>query len=223
MAGTQQGASTASAGTPQAAGAVYNLQGTLLEACSCNVLCPCWIGEDPDLGTCDSFNAYHFDKGTINGVDVSGLSIVNVCKIPGNVLAPKSWKVLMLVDDRATDEQLKALLDAYSGKLGGPLADLAQLVGEIVGVERVPINHQCRGGSGTLKISDMLDAEMEPYHGPDGTITTLRDSIFSTIPGSPAYVAKAKKNYVNIPKHQMVWSFEDRNAIQGDYVITYTG
>jgi hypothetical protein len=24
------------------AGAVYSFQGTLIEACSCNVLCPCW-------------------------------------------------------------------------------------------------------------------------------------------------------------------------------------
>jgi hypothetical protein len=32
-------------------------------------------------------------------------------------------------NDRATDEQLNALVDAYGGKLGGPLADLAGLVG----------------------------------------------------------------------------------------------
>ena len=47
----------------------YELHGTLLEACSCGVLCPCWIGEDPDQGTCDAFNAYHFDRGTIGDVD----------------------------------------------------------------------------------------------------------------------------------------------------------
>jgi len=40
-----------------ATGVVYDLQGTLLEACSCGVLCPCWIGEDPDGGTCDAFVA----------------------------------------------------------------------------------------------------------------------------------------------------------------------
>jgi hypothetical protein len=221
MAVTQPGAATS--GKPQAAGAVYSLQGTLLEACSCNVLCPCWIGEDPDKGTCDAFVAYHFDKGEINGVDVSGLSMVNVCKIPGNVLTPKSWKVLVLVDERATDEQLQALQDAYFGKLGGPLADLAQLVGEVIAVERVPISHQVRGGAGTLKVGDLIDAEMEPYRGPDGGVTTLRDSIFSTIPGSPAYVARATKHNVNIPKHKMAWSFENRNAIQGDYVINYSG
>jgi hypothetical protein len=37
----------------------YQLEGSLLEACSCEVLCPCWIGEDPDRGTCESFNAYY--------------------------------------------------------------------------------------------------------------------------------------------------------------------
>ena len=65
----------------------YEVEGSLLEACSCNVLCPCWIGEDPDHGTCDSINAYHLDSGTIRGVDVSGLTLANVVFIPGNVLA----------------------------------------------------------------------------------------------------------------------------------------
>ncbi|MCG6947002.1 MAG: DUF1326 domain-containing protein, partial [Deltaproteobacteria bacterium] len=31
----------------------YRLEGKLLEVCTCNVLCPCWVGEDPDGGTCD--------------------------------------------------------------------------------------------------------------------------------------------------------------------------
>ena len=25
----------------------YRLQGSILEVCTCKVLCPCWIGEDP--------------------------------------------------------------------------------------------------------------------------------------------------------------------------------
>ena len=74
------------AATTDATKVVYELEGTLLEACSCGVLCPCWIGEDPDGGACDAFNAYHFDRGTIRGVDVSGLNFVRVVHIPGNVL-----------------------------------------------------------------------------------------------------------------------------------------
>jgi hypothetical protein len=200
---------------------VYDLQGTLLEACSCGVLCPCWIGEDPDGGSCDAFVAYHFDAGTVNGIDIGGLSLVNVVLIPGNVLTPGSWKVAMFVDERATDEQLQALLDAYSGKLGGPLADLAGLIGEVLDVRRAKISHEIRGGAGTLTVGDVVSAEMAPYRGGDGTLTTLRDSVFSTVPGSPAYVSKASKNTVNLPEFGMVWSFENRNAIQSDYRITY--
>src|SRR5438046_9953333 len=88
-------------------------QGTLLEACSCGVLCPCWVGEDPDGGHCDAFIAYHFDAGSICGVDVSGLSFLSVNRIPGNVLTPKSWRVVLFVDGRATDGPVQAIIDAY--------------------------------------------------------------------------------------------------------------
>jgi hypothetical protein len=202
---------------------VYDLEGSLLEACSCGVLCPCWVGADPDGGTCDSFNAYRFERGVICGVDVSGLSIINICQIPGNVLAPGSWRVVTYVDERADDAQFNAIVDAYHGRLGGPLADLAALVGEVVATERAPILHETRDGHGTLSIGESVSAEMEPFHSPDGTtITTLRDSLFSTVPGSPAYVAKAHTHTVNLPQFGMVWSFEGRNAIQADYHITHT-
>ena len=113
----------------------YQFEGTLLEVCSCETLCPCWIREDPDQGTCQSVVAYNLNKGTIRGVDVSGLTLVGVVDIPSNILEG-NWQ-LVYVDDRASDEQAEALLDAFSGKLGGPLADLAQLVGDRIGVERV--------------------------------------------------------------------------------------
>ena len=61
---------------------VYHLEGRLLEVCNCRVLCPCWIGEDPDFGTCDTIVAWHFDKGTIDGVDVSDRTIAMIAHIP---------------------------------------------------------------------------------------------------------------------------------------------
>src|SRR6266540_595158 len=82
----------------------YRLDGSLLEACSCEVLCPCWIGEEP------------------------------------------------------SDEQFDAIHDAFAGKLGGPLADLAGLFGEVVAVERAPISHETREGKGTLRIGAIVFA-----------------------------------------------------------------
>jgi hypothetical protein len=45
-------AEVATAMRGEAPGQAYVLEGTLLEACNCNVLCPCWIGEG---GTRDGF------------------------------------------------------------------------------------------------------------------------------------------------------------------------
>jgi hypothetical protein len=200
--------------------ALYSLKGTLLEACSCGVLCPCWVGEDPDGGECYAIVGYHFDTGTIQDVDVSGLSLLSVAHIPGNILAG-NWEVVVLVDDAASDEQREAILAAFTGELGGPLADLAELIGTVKGVESAPIRHEIAGGVGSLEVPGMLEAEMEPYRGPDGSVTTLRESIFSTVPGSPAWVAKAARNRVNLPQYGMVWEYEGRNAIQSEWTMEH--
>ena len=194
----------------------YTLDGTLLEACSCAGPCPCWVGDDPDGGTCDSFIAYHVDQGEISGVDVAGLTYVVVNRIPGNVLAG-NWHQVVYLDDKATPQQREALVAAFTGKLGGPLADLASLVGERMAFYFLPIDHQIRDGKGTLRVGDKVSATMEPYRDANGRPTTLRDTVFSTIPGSPAYVAKASEHVVNVPEHGLVWELTGRNAIQGDF------
>lgn len=194
----------------------YQVEGRLLEVCDCNVLCPCWIGEDPDNGTCESVLAWHIDTGEINGVDVSGLTIAGVTFIPGNVL-DGNFRENVYISEEATDEQMEAILDVWTGKLGGAIADLAQLIGEVVVVERAPITFTVEEGKGTLKIGANVEAVMAPYVGATGKPTTLNESIFSTIPGSPAYVAKADRYRVDMPEYGFNIDLTGHNAIQGDF------
>ena len=130
-------------------------------------------------------NTYHINSGNIDGVDVSGRTISFLVHIPGNVLKG-NWKVAAVVDDGASDDQMNAIMNAFGGKLGGPLADVAQLVGEVVSVERAPITFEVNEGNGTLKVGSVVDAEMAPYRGPTGVVTTLNESVFTTIPGAPS-------------------------------------
>ena len=195
----------------------YQLEGKLLEVCNCNVLCPCWIGENPDNGTCDTVVAYHIDKGTVDGIDVSGLSLALVAFIPENVLKG-DWRVAVFVDDKATPQQQEALLNVWTGKLGGPVADLAKLVGEVVAVQRAPITFAVSEGEGTLKIADVVDTAMAPYKGGTGKLTTLNESVFSTIPGAPAYVSKASHYKRNSKKFGLNdVDIKNSNAIQGSF------
>jgi len=97
------------------------------------------------------------------------------------------------VGDTATKQQEEALLKVYTGKLGGPVADLVKLIGEVVSVERVPITFDVHGGKGTIKIGETAYAELEPYQGSTGGATTLSDTIFSTVPGAPVFVGKSPR------------------------------
>lgn len=196
----------------------YKLSGSILEVCDCAVLCPCWIGEDPDNGTCQSALAYHIDEGHIDGIDVSGLTYAAAVLIPGNVLAG-NWRGAFFIDERASAAQAEALRSVFRGERGGPLADLAKLTGEVVSIQRAPINFDVVEGRGTLRIGSVVAADLEPYRGPNGAPTRLVDSIFSTIPGSPAYVGKAQRFRMALPSIGVDLAIEGRNAIQGFFVF----
>ena len=192
----------------------YMLAGRLLEVCDCKILCPCWVGEDPDNGTCDSVLAYHFDSGTVDGIDVSGLTLAIASHIPGNVLEG-NFRVIMFIDDRASAEQESSLLKVYRGDAGGPIAEFVQLFGEIVAIRRVPITFDVDEGKGSFRVGNTASADLEPYLGPTGKPTTLVESIFSTIPGSPAYVGKASSYRLRCPELGLDVDLQGHNAIQG--------
>ena len=192
----------------------YKLEGRLLEVCTCNVLCPCWVGEDPDGGTCDGTLAWRVDKGSVDGVDVSGRTIVLLCHIPGNILKG-NWNVRIYVDQEATAAQKDALVSVWTGKLGGPIADLAKLVSRVDAIEQAPITFQVEGVKGTLKVGKMIEAGLEPFKGATGKETALHDTIFTTIPGSPAYVGKASHYRAEAPGFKV--NLENHNAVSGKF------
>lgn len=202
--------------TATVAQTTYDVEGRLLEVCNCAAICPCWIGDDPDNGTCDSILAWAVDRGTVEGVDVSDRVLGLSVHIPGNALAG-NWKAVVYVDDRCTDEQQEKLLKVFTGQLGGAVADVAALIGEVLAVERIPIHVGIEGGQGTVRFGDVAEAHMTPFTGATGGTTTLSDSVFSTIPGSPAYPGKARLFRRRGTHGLSDVELEGHNAIQGDF------
>ena len=196
----------------------YHLEGRLLEVCNCRVLCPCWIGEDPDNGTCDTIVAWRVDKGTVDGVDVGGNTIAAVAHVPGNILQG-NWTAAIYVDDHASKAQEAALLKVYTGQAGGPVADLAKLIGNVVSVELAPIRFDVAGGKGTLAIGKDYYAELVPYQGPTGATTTLSETVFSTVPGAPVFVGKAPTYRSKNAALGIDLNIKDHNALQSTFVF----
>jgi len=198
----------------------FDVEGRLLEVCNSNAICPCWVGLDPDLGSCESILAWAVDRGTVQGVDVSDRVIGLSVHIPGNVLAG-NWKAVVYVDDRCTEAQQEALLNVFTGKLGGAIADLAALIGEVVAVERVPITCTVREGQGVLTFGTVAEARLSGFKGATGEATTLLDSVFSTIPGAPAYPGTASVFRRSESHHGLAdVDISGRNAVQGSFRFT---
>ena len=104
-----------------------------------------------------------------------------------------------------------------TGGRGGPLADLAGLVGEELEAQRAPITFELEQGQGTLKVGDEVEAIMEPYRGATGRVTALNESIFTTIPGSPAYISKAETFRMKNEALGLDVNLENHNAILGSF------
>lgn len=200
----------------------YKLEGRLLEVCNCRVLCPCWVGEDPDYGTCNTIVAWHFDKGSVDGVQVEGLTLAVVAYIPGNILVEGSWRAVVYIDQAASKEQEEALLRVYTGKAGGPVADLVKLIGEVVDVRRAPITFTVREGKGVMKIGDNAYAELNPFRGATGATTTLSDTIFSTVPGAPVFAGKASRYFSKHPEVGIDTDISGHNALQSNFLFEAT-
>ena len=63
----------------------------------------------------------------------------------------------------------------------------------------------------------MIEADLEPFKGPGDRPTTLSDTVFTTIPGSPAYVGKAPKYQAKAPALGIDVDLQGHNAVQGTF------
>ena len=125
--------------------APYRLVGSFYEACDCYSICPCWTGNSPDEGECTGIFTWEIEDGSIDGIDVAGLRAVSVSHHSG-FRSDAKQRVVIFVDDRATRQQTDALAAAFSGSLGGPLQELADLLGELLAVESAPISFGAKAG-----------------------------------------------------------------------------
>jgi hypothetical protein len=66
-----------------------------------------------------------------------------------------NWRVGLLADAAASDEQAAKLTPFFSGKLGGPVAALQGLIGENLGVQRVPLQYSVQSGTRVLTVGNL--------------------------------------------------------------------
>ena len=140
----------------------WNLTGSYVETCSCELMCPCNLSLDhgATYDFCRVTLAFAIRSGEVEGTDISGRRVVLVADTP-KVMTEGNWRLGLFVDDQAGDEQAEKLVKVFSGQLGGPMAALTPLVGEMLGVERAAIEIGGDGVRHTVRVGDAIDFEIE--------------------------------------------------------------
>jgi hypothetical protein len=177
----------------------WSIKGSYAETCSCELMCPCNLSLDngATYDYCRVTLVFSIREGEIDGTDVSGLKVAAIADTP-KVMTDGNWKLGMFIDADASDEQADKLGKVFGGELGGPMAALGPLVGEVVGVERVPIEVVDDGLSHSVRIGDVIDFEIEdivPFGKENGEPVKF-DGMFHPV-ASDLTMAKAKRTNIN--------------------------
>ena len=109
-----------------------------------------------------------------------------------------NWRLGVFIDDGRPMSSSDKLVQVFSGQLGGPMAALAPLVGEMLGVERAAIEMHDDGLRHSVRVGDAIDFEIEdivPFGVETGQPVRF-DGMFHPV-GSDLTMAEAKRSRIN--------------------------
>ena len=92
-----------------------------LANCNCAFGCPCQFLSPPTHGHCEAAVGFHINKGHHGEVSLDGLNVAFTASWPG-AIHQGNGTIQLIVDDRASPEQRKALESIFSG---GDTEDMA--------------------------------------------------------------------------------------------------
>jgi hypothetical protein len=161
----------------------WKISGTYVASCSCQLICGCPTDNPPTGpdGQCHGVGVFHIADGNLDDTDLSDVNVCLVNLFPSNLTAG-NWKLGVVIDEGASDEQASAAERIFKGEEGGPFGDFAPLVSEWLGAERGAVTFS-DGDRPTGSIGG-VDLTFEPLAGPEGsnTQTTVKNAAFGFAP-----------------------------------------
>ncbi len=145
----------------------WSISGEYFENCNCAVVCPCVVSPNapftstPTEGVCDVTFAFRVERGAYGDVPLDGLNAALMAHVPGPMIEG-NWTVALYVDERADARQTEALTAIFSGGAGGTMGAFAPLIGEVLGVRRVPIRYAVEGARRSVEIPGIMAMAVRP-------------------------------------------------------------
>lgn len=93
----------------------WEIKGREFANCNCAYGCPCQFSALPTHGNCRAIAAIHIDEGNYGKTKLDNLNFMLIARWPGAVHEGRG-EAVVIVDEKATPEQRKAILRIASGQ-----------------------------------------------------------------------------------------------------------
>jgi hypothetical protein len=200
----------------------WRITGDWFDVCKCNIPCPCEFAQAPSYGDCDVVLAYHISKGDYGDTQLDGLSVLAIGYFKGNIWAGDTKATISIFfDEKANEEQKKALHMIFSGKAGGFMAEFAKLF-EVRGTEYASIKFEVADDLSywSAEIPGKVVAKSEALTGPTTPagkrVQTLNPPGSEVGPGGVATWGKAVTNEVDALGFRWKWNNRSSKHIPFD-------
>ena len=146
----------------------WRLKGEELGSCNCAWGCPCQFNSLPTHGNCEALAAFQIHRGHYGDVSLNGLRMAAVLSWPGAVHEGNGTRRI-IIDESASPEQRRALLELWTGKQGGTFFEIfAAVCPNTLEPEFAPISLRMDREKriGTMRIPGIGESDVEPIKNP---------------------------------------------------------
>ena len=161
----------------------WRIHGTYVEACNCDVICPCRRidgkpGGRSTHGVCAGALSWLIEGGAAAGVDLGGLAVALAFRYSDD--EPGSpWTWVLYLDGRASERQAVLLESIYRGRLGGDVGvhfPWTRRSGPPLAVRRADIDARHERRRQRLRVRDFVELRIRDQYPGDEVVTC-------TVPG----------------------------------------
>ncbi len=149
----------------------WSIRGTHFVNCNCDYGCPCQFNALPTHGDCRAVIAWQIEEGHYGEVRLDGLLAVNTYGWPGAV-HQGNGEMQSIIDERATDEQRRALVSVLQGEGATPGMIMLQIYRAMCPTAHEPLFRpidlaiDVEGRKARLVVPDLIDTTVEPILNP---------------------------------------------------------
>lgn len=197
----------------------WKLKGDWFDVCNCNIPCPCTFAQSPSYGDCQGVMAYHINRGQYGETSLDGLNVLILDSFKGNIWSGETKADLALFfDERADEDQRKALDMIFTGKAGGLMGKFANLFGKVRGLEYTPIKFEVAEDLGywSAEIPGKVIAKAEALTGPmtppGKRVQTINAPGSEVGPGAVATWGRTVTNEVDVPEVRYQWKTSGKSS-----------